>query len=144
MLYDLISKGIEKFCHRRLNTHDDCLSEEWREEDGFHHHPFAKLIQTCEASGIGSKEDLRDWEADIVSIFGESTLGYHSNIHRQLEGSCEGESGDSSPEGIFPNGRVIELHQDLSHCINLGEYGDVKEICAHAFELGVVWLSGSH
>ena len=81
---------------------------------------------SCEVAYGGSKEDLRDQEADISAGAGKCALSVDGLHRRIFKGYHKDKDSDSLPGGLVSNGQVVKRDLDFSRCGALGEYCNIR------------------
>ena len=94
---DLLCKGLQESLRRDLYVVDDCLHEEWREENNIPGCPVSKILWFFQIVGGGAEEDFCHHETDIFAIIGKGALDVNLYHVWRLDGSFQGKDCNRSP-----------------------------------------------
>ena len=82
------------------------------------------------------KEDLCDWEADLLAGTGKGALGIDGDYRQGSWGYHRVKIGEGLHKGLVLKRRGTKGNLDITRCGALSEYHDIWQIRTHTFELG--------
>ena len=97
VVYYFISEMFQQLRCECPPLQDGRLDKKQWKNNGVNWYPILQFFLLREVSISGTEEHLRDWDGEIVRIYGKGTRGVKGDNRRNIRGSHEGEDGNFLP-----------------------------------------------